>query len=113
VSPLCRVEDIADRSGRGFTVRLAGAETAIMVVRLGDTLRAYVNSCPHLGMNLDWQPDLFFDFERRHLLCGAHGARFRVADGVCIDGPCLGRALTPVAIEVRDGEIRLAPAENG
>ena len=111
MSLICRAEDIADRSGRGFTVTLAGAETAIMVVRLGGTLRAYVNCCPHLGMTLDWQPDLFFDFERRHLLCGMHGALFRVADGVCIYGPCIGRALTPVAIEVRDGEVRLAVSE--
>jgi nitrite reductase/ring-hydroxylating ferredoxin subunit len=108
VSPICRVDDIADRSGRSFTVTLAGAETAIMVVRLGRTIRAYVNCCPHLAMNLDWQPDHFFDFERRHILCGMHGALFRVADGVCVYGPCVGRALTAVAIEVRDGEVRLA-----
>jgi len=109
VSALCRVDEIADRSGRGFTVTLDGVETDIMVVRVGGAVRAFVNSCPHLGMNLDWQPDAFFDFERRHILCGVHGALFRVGDGVCIYGPCTGRALTPVPVEVRDGEVRLAP----
>jgi nitrite reductase/ring-hydroxylating ferredoxin subunit len=110
VSLLCRVDELADRSGRGFTITLDGAETKIMVVRVGTAVRAYVNACPHLGMNLDWQPDLFFDFERRHLLCGMHGALFRFGDGVCVYGPCLGRRLTPVAIDVRDGEVRLAGA---
>jgi nitrite reductase/ring-hydroxylating ferredoxin subunit len=110
VSLICRVDELADRSGRGFTVTLAGAETAIIVVRLGATIRAYVNRCPHLAMNLDWQPDHFFDFERKHILCGMHGALFRVADGACVYGPCVGHALTPVAIEVQDGEIRLAAA---
>lgn len=108
MSAICRVDEIADRSGRGFTVTIDGAETAIVVVRMGSAVRAFVNLCPHLGMNLDWQPDAFFDFERRHILCGMHGALFRIGDGVCVYGPCIGRALTPVAIEVRDGEVRLA-----
>jgi len=108
VSVLCRVDEIPDRSGRSFTITRDGAETAIMVVRVGRMVRAYVNSCPHLGLNLDWQPDYFFDYERRHILCGVHGALFRVADGLCVHGPCLGRALEPVAIEVRDGAVSLA-----
>lgn len=108
MSAICRVDELADRSGRGFTVTLDGKATAIMVVRLGSTIRAYVNSCPHLGLNLDWQPDYFFDFERRHILCGVHGALFRVADGACVYGPCVGQALTRVPIEVRDGEVLLA-----
>lgn len=106
---ICRVDDVPDRSGRSYTVTRGGAETDIMVVRVGRTVRAYVNVCPHLGLNLDWQPDAFFDFERRHILCGVHGALFRVADGLCVYGPCLGRALEPVPIEIHDGEVRLAP----
>lgn len=109
MSVICRVDDIADRSGRGYTVTRDGIETDIMIVRLGRIIRAYVNVCPHLGVNLDWQPDYFFDFERRHILCGVHGALFRVADGVCVHGPCLGRSLEAVPIEVCDGEVRLAP----
>ncbi|MBI3513611.1 MAG: Rieske 2Fe-2S domain-containing protein [Proteobacteria bacterium] len=108
MSALCRVEDIPDKSGRGITASIDGVATAILVVRLGRTVRAYVNRCPHLELNLDWQPDHFFDFERKHILCGMHGALFRVGDGVCIYGPCLGRALTRVAIDVVDGEVRLA-----
>jgi nitrite reductase/ring-hydroxylating ferredoxin subunit len=108
VSAICRVDDLADKTGRGFTVMVDGAETAILVVRLGSAIRAYVNRCPHLELNLDWQPDHFFDFERKHILCGMHGALFRVGDGVCIYGPCLGRALTRVPIEVVDGDVRLA-----
>lgn len=107
MSAICRIDEIADRSGRGFTVTLDGAETDIMVVRLGRTIRAFVNSCPHLGMNLDWQPDAFLDFERRYILCGVHGALFRIGDGVCFQGPCIGRALTPVPIEIRDGAVFL------
>ena len=109
MSVICRVDDIADRSGRGYTVTRDGIETDIMIVRLGRTVRAYVNVCPHLGLNLDWQPDYFFDFGRQHILCGVHGALFRVADGVCVHGPCQGSSLEAVPIEVRDGEVRLAP----
>jgi nitrite reductase/ring-hydroxylating ferredoxin subunit len=88
-------------------VTLDGAARAIMIVRTGRTVRAYVNECPHLGVNLDWEPDLFLDFERRHILCGKHGALFRIGDGVCVYGPCLGSALEAVPITVTDGAISL------
>lgn len=104
---ICRLDDIPDRSGRGFTVTLDGEQRAIVVVRTGRSVRAYVNECPHLGLNLDWAPDAFLDFEKRYILCGKHGALFRIGDGVCIDGPCYGQALEAVAVTVRDGEVSL------
>lgn len=108
MSTICRVDDIPDRSGRGYTVELDGETRAIVVVRIGASVRAYVNECPHLGLNLDWEPDHFLDFEKRHILCGKHGALFRIGDGACVYGPCLGQSLEPVAVTVRDGEVSLA-----
>ena len=108
MTALCRLDDIPDRSGRGFTVTLDGEARAIVVVRVGKTAYAYVNACPHLGLNLDWEPDHFIDFEKRHILCGKHGALFRIGDGACVYGPCLGQSLEPVAITVTDGAVSLA-----
>jgi nitrite reductase/ring-hydroxylating ferredoxin subunit len=108
VTAICRVEDIPDRTGRGFTVTLDGEQRAILIVRTGRTVRAYVNECPHLGLNLDWEPDHFIDFEKRHILCGKHGALFRIDDGACVYGPCLGQSLEPVPLTVTDGAISLA-----
>ena len=100
---LCRLDELADPGSRGFSVE--GAE--IFLVRRGRLVAAYVNSCPHTGGPLDWVPDQFLDLERRHILCATHGALFRLEDGHCLAGPCAGDRLTPVAVELVDGVVRL------
>ena len=35
-------------------------------------------------------------------------AGFHVADGTCVRGPCTGRKLAPVAIEIVNGVVTLA-----
>jgi nitrite reductase/ring-hydroxylating ferredoxin subunit len=68
---------------------------------------AYENSCPHLGSPLDWVPDQFLDLEKRHILCATHGALFRISDGHCLAGPCVGKSLKPVPIRIDRGSIYL------
>jgi len=104
---LCRLADIPDPGSRGFELE----EGAIFLVRRGAVLATYVNSCPHTGGPLDWVEDQFLDLERRRILCATHGALFRLEDGHCLAGPCKGKGLTPVAITVTEGEVRLAPTK--
>jgi nitrite reductase/ring-hydroxylating ferredoxin subunit len=40
-------------------------------------------------------------------MCSSHGALFRISDGECVLGPCLGEKLMPLLIEVRDGDVFL------
>jgi nitrite reductase/ring-hydroxylating ferredoxin subunit len=79
----------------------------ILVVRRGDHAYGYLNSCPHTGGPLDWEPDQFLDPAREYIQCATHGALFRIADGVCVYGPCAGDRLTPVATAVEAGEVVL------
>jgi len=101
---LCRLADLPEGRGRGF-VR---GGVALLVVRRGGQVVAYENRCPHKGVSLDWVQDRFLDDAGEHIQCGTHGARFRIDDGFCIDGPCAGKSLTPVAITVRDDGMILA-----
>lgn len=39
------------------------------------------------------------------LMCGKHGALFELGTGTCVDGPCKGRSLTPVALTILDNDI--------
>ena len=64
-----------------------------------------VNSCPHLGVPLDWVPDRFLSPSGDRIVCATHGAEFRVTDGQCTHGPCLGDRLEPVMIEIKAGVI--------
>lgn len=78
---------------------LIGGEMEYIIVHCRDgQLRAFINSCPHQGRRLDYAPGKFLlDGER--LVCAAHGASFRLDDGLCVGGPCRGEHLAPVAIE--------------
>jgi len=101
---LCRVEDIADGSAKGFP-GAPGSFTGLMVVRRGDVVRVYVNACPHIGTPLDGTPDRFMTADGERIICATHGAEFTVEDGLCIRGPCRGDHLEAVAFEVRDGTL--------
>ena len=58
------------------------------LIRFNGNLRAYRNSCPHMGSPLDWLPGQFFSADGSQLVCHTHDARFNPADGGCISGPC-------------------------
>jgi len=105
VTVLCRVSDLEATGAKGIV--LPGGRD-IVVVRAAGDIRAYVNSCAHQGVPLEMFPDRFLDAEGRHLVCTAHGARFRVDDGLCVQGPCVGKRLVPLAISVNDGRVEAA-----
>lgn len=102
---LCAESQIKEGEGRGFVFGSGMEREALFVVRWKGALHAYRNVCPHAGTPLDWPEDRFFDSEGDYLMCGTHGAVFRPEDGVCIEGPCQGRALERVAIRFEDGVI--------
>jgi nitrite reductase/ring-hydroxylating ferredoxin subunit len=108
---LCRLDDIADPGSRGVTVNTAEGLLDIMLIRKSGQVYGYLNSCPHTGGPLDWMPDQFLDLDRRYIQCATHDALFRIADGVCIAGPCSGEQLTRVSVtQGVDGEIMLSLA---
>jgi len=98
---LCRLDDIPDGGARGFAVEGPDLAQRLVVARRGGRIFGYVNRCPHAFSRLDSEIGQFFeDDESVHLFCDSHAALFRVEDGVCIDGPCEGQALTPAAIRL-------------
>ena len=108
---LCHVDEVPDGGARGFDAHGVGHAT-VFVVRKGADLRAWRDACPHHGTPLPWRTDAYLDAAATHIVCAAHGALFDPLTGVCTLGPCLGDALTPVAIEVDpDGSLHLAAAQ--
>lgn len=107
---ICSLNDIPSRKARGFQLlRVDDAGTQrpfpIIVVRWGKQVFGYVNRCPHNGVNLDWERNQFLDPNGTRLMCGKHGALFDLGTGLCVDGPCKGRSLEPVALTVLDDDI--------
>lgn len=101
---LCALADIPDGAAKGFPAA-PGGFIGLFAIRRGDEVKVYVNSCPHVGLPLEMQPDRFLDREGGLIICSAHGARFRVEDGMCVIGPCLGEALEGVAVRIVEGEV--------
>jgi nitrite reductase/ring-hydroxylating ferredoxin subunit len=100
---MCHLRDLPEDSSKGFAVAQDAVYADIILVRKRSHVFAYRNQCPHTGAPMEWQADQFLDVMSTHIICGIHGARFRIHDGYCIAGPCLGCSLTKVAVEVQDG----------
>jgi nitrite reductase/ring-hydroxylating ferredoxin subunit len=107
--PLCRLADLDDPGAKGMTVEQDGKALAVFVVRVGDRVFGYVNSCPHVGVPLDWDSGRFLDLERGHILCSSHFALFDMESGFCLRGPCQGGWLKAYPIVVHDGLVFAAP----
>ena len=67
-------------------------------------------------MEMDYQPDRFFDDTGNWLLCATHGAAYVPDTGECAGGPCRG-GLVKIALSENDGVVywhadyRLKPLE--
>jgi len=102
---LCRCEDIVEGAARGFVIGAGLDRRDIVLVRMRGVLLAYLNSCPHQSTPLETFPDTFLNEDGTLFVCSTHGARFRVEDGYCVSGPCVGKSLASIPYEVRDGMI--------
>ena len=102
---LCALEEIPDGGSAGFAAVVDGQPVELMAIRRGGDVFVYVNSCPHWGSPLDLCPGCFLNRQRTLIQCSTHGAQFRIEDGFCIKGPCLGASLQPVHCAVVDGEV--------
>jgi len=105
---LCSLEDLATSGAKGVVIGLELAQRRYVIVGHGDGVKCYLNQCPHQGTPLDTFPDKFLDELGEHLVCSTHGARFRVEDGLCVLGPCLGQSLSACEILLKDDEVYLA-----
>ncbi|MBK8323284.1 MAG: Rieske 2Fe-2S domain-containing protein [Betaproteobacteria bacterium] len=105
---ICPTEGLPE-GGKGarFAWPPAGGEGKGFVVRFAGEARAFVNRCPHLGVELDWEPGEFFEETGLYLVCSTHGAIFEPSTGLCVAGPCRGARLEAIAVEERDGLVQL------
>ncbi len=103
---ICAFADLPDPGSRGFRVE-GGEPLDLLIVRRGNAVFAYQNRCPHTGINLEWQPDRFLDGSQTYIQCTTHGALFRIEDGLCLRGPCVGQRLTGLEAEVVEGQVVL------
>ncbi len=96
---LCHIDDIAEGKTRGFEV----GDLKIIALKKNAAVHLYVNRCPHLGLNLEFQPDDFLNYDETFIQCSTHGAMFTLDTGECVLGPCKGASLQEINFTL-DGE---------
>lgn len=103
--PLCRSADLLD-SGLAvpFDVVYGGQTCRAFAIRFQGQVHAYLNRCAHVAMEMDWQPNRFFDDTGRWLVCATHGAVYAPDTGACRGGPCRG-ALVKIELLEQGGVI--------
>ncbi len=110
--PLCNSTDLVN-GGRAvpFDVVYAGQTCRAFAVRHDGKVRAYLNRCTHVAMEMDYQPDRFFDESGRWLMCATHGATYAPDTGACVGGPCRG-GLIPIDLSEQGGVVHWHTAWN-
>ncbi len=103
---ICEAAALAE-AGKGarFAWAPAGGEGKGFAIRYEGEAHAFVNRCPHSGVELDWLPGEFFEESGLYLICSTHGAIFEPSNGLCVAGPCQGARLQAIAVEEREGRI--------
>jgi nitrite reductase/ring-hydroxylating ferredoxin subunit len=91
-----RVSDVA-RLSHGESLRFNFKRGKLreegFVLRWGEGLYAFANSCPHWSVDLDYGSGDFYDVELERIVCRNHGALFHPQTGFCEWGPCTGLSL--------------------
>ena len=103
MTTLCHIDDIPEGQSKGFEV---GSYNIFAVKKEGEIF-VYNNSCPHLGVELNWQEDQFLDKDDALIQCSTHGALFIIESGQCVAGPCMGEQLKAIPYKVVDSQITL------
>jgi nitrite reductase/ring-hydroxylating ferredoxin subunit len=100
---LCHSRELSEGgSAVPFDVVYEGQTCRAFAVRYQGQPHAYLNRCSHVAMEMDWQPNRFFDDTGRWLLCATHGASYAPDTGACVGGPCRGGLVKIVLYEQGD-----------
>lgn len=109
---LCSSRDLVDGARAvPFDVVYAGQTCRAFAIRFEGQPQAYLNRCTHVAMEMDYQPDRFFDDSGRWLLCATHGAAYEPSTGACAGGPCRG-GLVKIPLSEQAGVVRWHTAWN-
>jgi nitrite reductase/ring-hydroxylating ferredoxin subunit len=102
---LCASEQLIEGADAvPFDVVYCGHSSRGFAVRYGGEVHAYLNRCTHVPMEMDYQPNKFFDLTGHWLICATHGAMYNPRTGQCRGGPCRG-GLFKIALSESDNQV--------
>jgi nitrite reductase/ring-hydroxylating ferredoxin subunit len=103
---ICASGELAERGdGVRFELERDGETVPAFAVRYNGRVRAYLNRCGHISMELDWTHGKFFDADGEYLICSTHGALYAPESGACRGGPCRGAKLAVLDVFESGGRV--------
>ena len=109
---LCASTDLANGGlAVPFDVVFAGQTCRAFAIRYQGQAHGYLNRCAHVAMEMDFQPNRFFDISGDWLICATHGALYEPQTGQCRSGPCRG-GLIKITLSEGDGVVHWHTAHN-
>ena len=109
---LCASGELAEGGlAVSFDVVIEGEHCRAFAIRFEGRAHAYLNRCTHVAMELDWQPNRFFDDTGQWLLCASHGAVYAPDTGEGVAGPCQG-GLLKIELTEADGVVWWHPTQH-
>jgi len=100
-----RLDEIDDPGCREFEIGEGEWPFRGFVVRRGASVFAYQNYCMHVGHPLNFKPDSFLTKDGGKIICASHGALYEIDSGICVAGPCPGKQLRSLPVEIVDGNV--------
>lgn len=89
-----------------------GRPARAFALRFDGVVRAYLNRCLHVPVEMDWNPGEFLDSEQRFILCSIHGAAYEPENGRCVGGPCGRGHLTAIRTAEINGQVYWYPSRD-
>lgn len=109
---LCASAELQDSGlAVAFDVRYGGQTCYAFAIRYQGQAHAYLNRCSHVPMEMDYQPNRFFDTTGHWLICSTHGAMYDPKTGQCRQGPCRS-GLIKIELSEFNGMVRWHTAYN-
>ncbi len=105
---LCQLSDLTIGKGR---LLKAGDHHLILVRTNNDSVRLYLNRCPHLGIPLAWQDSQLMSPDGSAFQCSSHGALFAPENGFCTSGPCAGDQLWSFMCQIKEASVFMDETE--
>jgi nitrite reductase/ring-hydroxylating ferredoxin subunit len=96
---------LAHGQSKSFTFKRSNSSEEAFVLRWGDGLYCFANSCPHWSVDLDFGTGDFFDVALDRIVCRNHGALFHPQTGFCEWGPCTGHSLESFSLSVEGDDV--------
>ena len=104
---VCEVDELKRAGSYGWEIVINDLIVKCCIIYHQNEILSYLNRCPHTGVNLEWVPHQFLDRNNKFIQCATHGALFKIENGLCIHGPCVGDKLEGVENAIINNKVYL------